>query len=123
MRTFLRAQAASLVATILDFALTVLLVEMFGMWYALASVVGNVGGAIINFTIGRFWVFEATGKSTTSQAWKYTLIWLGYVVINFLLLIIIKDFFLDDYRVAKISVALVLSVTYNYLLQKSFVFK
>lgn len=123
MLTFLRTQAASLVATILDFALTVLLVDIFGVWYALANVVGNVSGAMINFTIGRFWAFEATGKPVTSQVWKYILVWLGYVVINFLSLIIIKASFGVDYRIAKLLVALVLSVTYNYPLQKSFIFK
>jgi putative flippase GtrA len=123
MLQFLKAQVSSLIASLLDFVLTVLLVESLGVWYGLASVLGNIGGAITNFMIGRFWTFEAADKSPKQQAWKYALVWLGYVILNFGLLVLVKDFLRVDYRIAKIAVAILLSVTYNYLLQKSFVFK
>lgn len=123
MGTFLRAQAASLIATIFDFGLFFLLVEITGLWYPLANGIGNVGGAVINFTVGRSWVFDASHSSKLSQAWKYSLVWFGYLIINFLSMVFLKHFFQMDYRVAKVIVALLLSVTYNYLLQKSFIFK
>jgi putative flippase GtrA len=123
MLTFLKSQTASLVASTLDLLVTIGLVEMFGVWYGVASVIGNIGGAVANFIIGRFWVFEAIHKPTLSQAWKYAMVWLGYVAINFLLLILVKNTFDMNYTVAKVLVAVGLAFTYNYVLQKKFVFK
>lgn len=123
MLTFLKAQASSLIASLLDFVLTVVLVEWLGVWYGAASIAGNVGGAVTNFLIGRFWTFEASRKSSSGQAWRYGLVWLGYVIINFGILVLVKDCLQLDYKVAKILVAVFLSVTYNYVLQKNFVFK
>jgi putative flippase GtrA len=47
MATFIKAQAASLTATIVDFAITVLLKEVFHCWYLLASVLGTVSGGTL----------------------------------------------------------------------------
>lgn len=93
MLTFLKSQTASLMASILDLLLTIGLVEIFSVWYGAASVLGNIGGAVANFMIGRFWVFEAAHKPTLGQAWKYAIVWIVYVAINFLLLILVKDIF------------------------------
>ena len=123
MMTFLKSQTASLMASILDLLLTIGLVEIFGVWYGTASVLGNIGGAVANFMVGRFWVFEAAHKPTLGQAWKYAIVWIGYVAINFLLLILVKDNFDMNYTTAKILVAVGLAFTYNYILQKKFVFK
>jgi putative flippase GtrA len=123
MLTFLKSQTASLMASILDLLLTIGLVEIFGVWYGMANVLGNIGGAVANFMIGRFWVFEAVDKPTPGQVWKYAIAWIGYVAINFLLLILVKDIFDMNYTTAKVLVAVGLAFTYNYILQKKFVFK
>lgn len=102
---------------------TIGLVELFGVWYGAASIIGNVSGAVTNFMIGRLWVFEARHKSSVQQAWKYALVWAGYVTINFLLLILVKDIFNVNYKYAKVLVAVVVGVTYNYMLQRKFVFR
>ena len=44
MVTFIKAQAASLAATIVDFAVTIILVEVFHCWYLAASVIGTISG-------------------------------------------------------------------------------
>ncbi|MBT1704484.1 GtrA family protein [Chryseosolibacter indicus] len=121
--TFLKSQAASLIASIIDLLVMILLVEVFGVWYGVASVIGNISGATTNFVIGRVWVFEATDKSSVQQAWKYALVWFGYVVISFLLLILVKDIFNVNYKYAKVLVAVVVGITYNYMLQRKFVFR
>jgi hypothetical protein len=59
MYTFLKSQTASLVATAADFSLTFLCVELIGLWYGTASVLGTVFGAMVHFSISRKWVFLA----------------------------------------------------------------
>jgi putative flippase GtrA len=123
MLTFLRAQTASLVASAVDFAVTIAGVEFAGLWYGGASVLGNITGAVVHFMMGRRWVFSATGASLLHQSWKYGIVWTGYVTLNFLLLVATTTHAGINYGLAKVVVAIALSVSYNYVLQKKFVFK
>jgi putative flippase GtrA len=123
MITFIRSQTASLVASAADFAFTIACVELAGVWYGVASVLGNITGAIVHFMLGRRWVFGATQTPAGHQAWKYGVVWVGYVILNFLLLISVTTYAGINYGVAKVMVAITLSISYNYLLQKKFVFK
>lgn len=59
MVTFVKAQAASLAATIVDFSVFILLTEWFNCWYLAASVTGTISGGVTNFLLGRVWVFDA----------------------------------------------------------------
>lgn len=123
MFTFVKSQAASLIATGADFGATILLVQVFHVWDAFGSVLGNVVGAVVNFTVSRHWVFAATHVPQGHQVWRYAVVWLGYIALSFALFVSITSYVEVHYVVVKIGVAIVLSVSYNYVLQKRFVFK
>lgn len=123
MVTFVKSQAASLIATAADFGVTILLVQVVGVWFGLGSVLGNVVGASAHFIISRHWVFAATHVPQGHQLWRYGVVWLGYIVLSFALLVGVTRLIEINYVVAKMGVAIVLSVSYNYVLQKRFVFK
>lgn len=123
MFTFVKSQTASLIATGADFGATILLVQVFGVWDALGSVLGNVVGAVVNFTVSRHWVFAAAHVPHGHQLWRYGVVWLGYIALSFALFVGITSQVEIHYVVVKIGVAIVLSVSYNYVLQKRFVFK
>jgi putative flippase GtrA len=123
MITFVKSQAASLMATAADFGATILLVQVFGVWFGVGSVLGNVVGATVHFMISRHWVFEATHVPHGQQLWRYGVVWLGYIGLSFALLVGVTRLVEINYVVAKMGVAIVLSVSYNYVLQKRFVFK
>ena len=123
MFTFIKSQAASFLATCADFATTILLVEAFGIWAEVGNVLGNVVGAGVNFTVNRHWVFGTTHVPQGHQVWRYGVVWLGYIGLSFLLFRGITHFVEMNYVVAKMGVAIVLSISYNYVLQKRFVFK
>ncbi|MES2003942.1 MAG: GtrA family protein [Bacteroidota bacterium] len=122
MATFIKAQAASLTATLVDFGVTFLL-KMFFQWTMPASILGTVSGGIVNFTMNRVWVFEARDSKIHFHAIKYVLVWIGN-----LLLVTGGVFVLTRYAgwevvKAKIIVSVFVGVFYNYVLQKKFVFK
>lgn len=124
MSKFLRAQLAAPVATMVDGLLTVALVEGFALWYGVAGTAGSLGGAMASFALGRFWVFNQSHKSgITAQAARYFLVWMGYVILNFLLLVLLTEVFSLDYRVGKITTTLVIGVAYSYVMQRKFVFQ
>jgi putative flippase GtrA len=123
MITFLKAQASSLIATLVDFLVTILFVEMFGMWDVSASAVGNVCGGVANFLVNRIWVFEATNKKSTPQAVRYFVVWVGNIALNSAGLYLLRHFTGLNYVTSKVLVATVVGFSYNYVLQKKFVFR
>ncbi len=87
MYTFLKSQTASLLATAADFSITFICVELIGVWYGTASVLGTVFGALVHFSISRKWVFLAGRKPIGRQAVRYGIVWAGYLALSFLLLV------------------------------------
>ncbi len=123
MVTFIKAQAASLAATIVDFAVTIILVEVFHCWYLAASVIGTISGGVANFVLGRRWVFKATEKGIPIQAIKYLLVWMGNLVLVSGGVYVVTNYGRINYVLSKMLVSVVIGSTYNYLMQKRFVFK
>lgn len=140
MATFLKAQASSLIASAIDFSTTIILKEIFSVWYLAASVTGTIAGGITNFLVNRNWVFEADSEKTlvagkvtetsdrrkthqvSVQAARYLLVWAGNVALNAGGVYLITHYGGVSYMISKIFVALLVGFTYNYLLQKRFVF-
>jgi putative flippase GtrA len=123
MVTFVKAQAASLAATIVDFAVFIILTAVFDCWYLAASITGTTSGGIANFLLGRVWVFDATNGKIPGQAFKYLLVWIGNLLLVSGGVFVVKEYVGLTPLASKIIVSLIVGFTYNYLLQKKFVFK
>lgn len=123
MVTFIKAQTASLIASLMDFITTIFLVEVIGCWYLSASLTGTILGGIINFIIGRIWVFDAREKEAPEQIIKYIIVWIGYLSLSGLGVFIVTHNWNVNYVISKTGVSFILGITYNYMLQKRFVFK
>jgi putative flippase GtrA len=122
MKIFLKAQAASLFASTVDFLTTLVSVQVLGAWYLTGSVTGTIAGGWVNFSVGRRWVFKSGSQNIHKQAIKYLLVWAGnllLVTIGVFLLTHVAKF---NYIFSKILVSLLVGSTYNYLMQKRFVF-
>lgn len=123
MLTFLKAQVASLTGSLVDFLSTMIAVEVFGVHYVRASICGNILGGITNFCMGRNWVFEAREKRAPLQMIKYLLVWFGNLGLNTWGLYLVTHYVGLSYLISKVAVSLIVGFSYNYLLQKKFVFK
>lgn len=120
---FIKAQAASLTATIVDFTATVVLKEWLHCWYLLASILGTISGGLVNFSMSRRWVFSARDKKMLHQAFKYLIVWTGNLVLVSAGVFILTNYGGISYLVSKIAVSVLVGFFYNYTLQKRFVFK
>lgn len=120
---FLKAQVSSLIATAVDFTITIVLKELFGLWYVLANVTGVVCGGVTNFLINREWVFGTSERTVRIQVQRYFLVWSGNFLLNAGGVWAITQSTELSYLTAKIIVSFVLAFTYNFFLQKHFVFK
>lgn len=123
MVTFVKAQAASLAATIVDFSVFIILTERLNCWYLAASITGTISGGITNFLLGRVWVFDATQGKVPKQAFKYILVWAGNLLLVSGGVFVVTEYAQLTPLASKIIVSLIVGFTYNYMLQKKFVFK
>jgi putative flippase GtrA len=122
MRTFFKVQATSLMATGVDFLTTILCARLLHFWYMSASVSGAIGGGVVSFIISKKWTFANSDQPVGSQFSRFVLVWLGNAGANASGLFVATHFLGIQYLVAKTAVGLLVGVSYNYFLQKDFVF-
>lgn len=123
MATFVKAQAASVVATIVDYSMTICLVEGLNVWPVSGSAVGAFSGGVTHFLISRNWVFGAQDKKWSDQMFRYILVWAGNLILNVSCLFLATRYTTINYLMAKVIIALLVAFFYNYVLQKRYVFK
>lgn len=123
MFTFVKAQTASLVASAVDFLVTVLVVELLGLWYLFGAVIGTVSGGLAHFSLGRAWVFKASDKYIPTQLFKYFMVWNGSLLLNASGVYVITNYGGANYIYSKIITSLLVGFFYNYIIQKRYVFK
>src|SRR5271156_2479783 len=80
--SFSRSQVAASLATFVDFGLVFGLVEIFHVWYVVATATGAFAGAVTNFLLNRHWSFRATNRGWEGQAFKYALVSGGSLALN-----------------------------------------
>lgn len=120
---FFKAQVSSLIATAIDFALTIFLVEVIYVFEIVAAALGTITGGVVNFLLGRNWVFKAGAQPVPKQAFRYVLVWIGNFFLNIAGMTFMVNLMHANYIFSKIFVSLLVGVFYNYLLQGKYVFK
>jgi len=123
MWIFFKSQISSLIATGVDFLITILLVETLHAHYIAATVAGAATGALTNFGINKYWSFESGKENFMRQGLRYGLVWIGSLLLNtsglYLLLLLPGS----NYIVSKIITAITVGIGFNYSLQKYYVFQ
>ena len=122
-RRFLKAQAAALAGSAVDFLTTICLVEGLHIGPVVATMLGNVAGGIINFYLGRHQVFKVSQHRATSQGVRYSAVWLGSLLLNAGGMYLLANVARANYLLAKIVVSLLVGFGFNYPLQLHFVFR
>lgn len=122
MTIFLKANVASLIASLSDYLITIMLVQLFHADVVWAGVTGTVCGGVINFLIGRHWVFRAGNQRPGKQARRYFVVWLGNLILNATGMYLLTKQAGVHYILAKLVTSLLVAVGWNYPLQKKYVF-
>lgn len=131
---FLRAQLSAQFATLADFILTYVCFQWLGIYYVWATSIGAISGGIINCVINYKWAFDTQDCQFKWVLFKYVLVWIGSFVLNVGGVYLLVEF-LQAYTylwewdsslyliVVKIIVSALVSVGWNYVLHRYFVFK
>lgn len=131
---FLRAQLSAQFATLADFILTYVCFQWLGIYYVMATSIGAITGGVVNCVINYKWAFATKDCQFKWVFFKYVLVWIGSFVLNvggvFLLVELLQHhtylwerasgFYLI---IAKIIVSVIVSVGWNYVLHRYFVFQ
>lgn len=131
---FLRAQLSAQFATLADFILTYICFQWLGLHYLLSTSIGTVTGGFINCFINYKWAFATKDCQFKWVFFKYTLVWCGSFALNvgglYVLVELLKSYTVlweqasSFYLIiSKIAVSLIVSIGWNYVLHRYFVFR
>jgi putative flippase GtrA len=118
-----RHQVGAIVATAVDFAAMIALVEGLGVSPVTATVVGALLGAVTNFALGRAWVFRRHSGHWAAQGLRYALVSGASAGWNALGEHLVHDVVRVQYIAARVLVSIVVSLLWNFPMQRRFVFR
>lgn len=121
--SFTRYQLVAILATGVDFVMLVFLTEIFGLWYLFSTITGATFGAITAFLLGRYWVFQSKEDKIHNQAFRYVIVAAGSVFLNSAGVYLLTDIVGLQYMISKVITAVIVGISYNYLLSRHFIFK
>lgn len=124
--TFLQAQVAAFLGGITDYGLMILLTEVFKLHFTFSILISGTVGAIINFSINRFWVFKnqsSYSNHINNQLLKFSLVVLGSISLKSFGTLILQKVFQIDYRIGRLITDSFVSYGFNYPLIKCWVFR
>lgn len=118
---FLKAQFSTGVATALDWgALTLLLAVNVN--YIIAVAVGSVLGAVTDFSMKKWWAFDAAGGMLRSQGIRYAIVSTLSALLNCAMAYILVEWVEIAKLPAVILASLVIGIAWNYPLHRLYVF-
>lgn len=122
MHSFFKVQAASIAGSLVDYLLTIILVSGFHWGYVLASSLGNMLGAATLFVLCRKWIFRTDKGRLRLQIFRFVFVFAGNMVLASIGIYLLTHFLHIHYVVSKTIISILLGVSYNYIMQKRFVF-
>ncbi|MGV3706148.1 MAG: GtrA family protein [Arcticibacter sp.] len=123
--TFLKAQFSAFMGGIIDILTMIFCTEVLGLHYTLSIAVGGVVGAIVNFSINRNWTFKLKGqryRTVDAQLIRFFVVVGGSILLKSAGTFGLTESLGMDYRLSRILTDIVVSLGFNYTLQKHWVF-
>lgn len=123
VRTFTRSQVTAASASLVDFGLLFFLTEVVGLWYVASVACGAAAGATTNFLLNRHWTFNAAHDRWHDQAFRYFAVSSGSLLLNTGGTWAVTEWGQLPYGFSVFIVSFVVGLSFNYPLQRYFVFK
>ncbi len=123
LTSFIRYNTVAFLATGVDFSTFLLLKDVMNVWYLTSGFLGSVLGGIIAFILNRNWVFNSNDKNIKLQVIKYILTWGGSILLNTYGLYLLVEHTHINETIAKIMVAILVGISYNFFISRFLIFK
>ena len=122
MKRFHKSMIASIISTAVDYGSLIGNVELLHVDYVLATFIGTVLGFATNFTLNRFWAFDAASEPWTRQLLRSLPVQAGSTFWQTLGVWLVTRFGGIEYEISKLLVAVAVYLGWNYQMNKRFVF-
>jgi putative flippase GtrA len=123
---FLKAQLSAFAGGIVDYLVMILCTELLCIFYPISIAIGGIIGAIFNFTVNRYWTFDASKASKSpvgAQLSRFIVVVAGSIFLKSSGTWLFTTFLHIDYKISRIIVDIAVSLGFNYVLQTYWVFK
>lgn len=121
---FIRAQFSAQIATLCDFAATILLAELFQLYYVLCTLFGAILGGVINCIVNYKWTFKSKECRKRDIALKYAAVWVGSIALNTGGTYLLTEMLVKvPFIIPKLIVSLLVAFFWNYNMQRIFVYR
>ena len=81
-KEFLKAQLSAFLGGLVDFGIYSFCYKVLQISASYSNVVSGSLGAIVNFTINRYWSFNNTTVPLASQLWKFVIVVIGSITLK-----------------------------------------
>lgn len=123
VKKFTKAQASAIIATAVDFLLSLFAYEICGINYVASSFIGALSGGIVNCVVNYRWVFGSDGQHKRYVALKYLIVWAGSIVLNTAGTYLLTELTGTYFIWSKVVVSVVVAFLWNYQMQRFFVYR
>jgi putative flippase GtrA len=127
LKVFIKAQLSAFTGGICDYLIMVFLTELIGVYYTISIAISCILGAVVNFSLNKKWSFyskEAGYRfSLPQQLWRFFGVVVSSIVLKIVGTWLITTFVHIDYKVSRIIADIIVSLCFNYVLQRYWVFR
>lgn len=123
---FIKAQLSAFFGGLIDYGVMILCTELLHIHYTISIAIGGIIGAIFNFSVNRYWTFNANKASkgpVGTQLAKFIFVVTGSIFLKSSGTFLFTNWLGIDYKISRIIVDLIVSLGFNYVLQTYWVFK
>jgi putative flippase GtrA len=125
--TFARAQFSAFTCGMCDYVIMILLTEFTKTHYTVSIAIACTIGAIMNFSVNKYWTFYSHKSSykfsLTQQLWRFLFVVTSSIGLKILGTYLLTSYVHIDYKISRLITDLIVSIFYNYMLQRHWVFK
>lgn len=124
--TFAKAQLSAFLGGVLDYIVMIGCTELLHIHYTVSIIISGTIGAVLNFSLNRYWTFKdkkADQSPVSSQLIRFCLVVSGSVLLKAFGTYLLTSGLKIDYKISRLIIDLMVSLGYNFILQKYWVFK
>lgn len=123
---FAKAQVSAFTGGLLDYSVMILCTELLHIHYTISIAIGGIIGAVLNFSVNRYWTFKdniANQSPVGLQLVKFILVVAGSIALKSSGTYLFTNWLKLNYKITRIMVDIIVSLGFNYVLQKYWVFR
>lgn len=121
--SFGKAQISAFLGGLFDFTIYATGIRALGFSPYFSNMISGSLGSVVNFTINRYWTFQSTGTPAATQIVKFIVVVAGSVLLKSMGVFLLADYILWNPYYSKVLVEVVVSLGFNFFIQKHWVFR